>query len=168
MVKTKRLAFLALFLCISLVIHYFESLIPPLVPIAGVKMGLANCITLIVFKLFGRREAAAVHFMRIVIASLFFGGFSQFLYSICGGILAFSIMCVLINRVNSLWVLSAMGAVFHNIGQVAAAVFITKIGFFWWYLFPLTASAIISGVFVGLVSTFILKNKYILGYTKHI
>ena len=162
MLKTKQLVFLALFLCTSLVIHYFENLIPPIVPVAGVKLGLANCITLIVLKLYGRKKASIVLFLRIVISSLFFGGAMQFIYSLSGGILSFLVLCVLNKKVSSLSILSAFSAIFHNVGQLLVAIFITKIPLLWWYIFPLTASAIISGTFIGLVSGFVLKNKFVL------
>lgn len=162
MFKTKNLVFMAMFLCTSLVIHYFESLIPSLVPIAGIKLGLANCITLVVLKLYGRKSAALVLFLRIIIASLFFGGGMQFVYSLSGGILSFLVLCIIHEKVTSLAVLSAVSAVFHNAGQLLAAIFVTKISLLWWYAFPLTAAAIISGTFIGLVSGIILKNSYIL------
>lgn len=161
MVKTKRITHLAFFLCLSLVIHYFESLLPPVIPVAGIKMGLANCITLITLKLYGKKETAAVLFMRILIASLFFGGGMQFLYSFFGGLAAFLMLCLLDNKIKALYVLSAISAVFHNVGQVAVATALTKIPFLWWYLFPLTASAIISGAFTGIIANFILKNNHI-------
>ncbi len=166
MLKTKQLVFLALFLCTSLVICYFENLIPPIVPIAGVKLGLANCITLVVLKLYDAKKAASVLFLRIIIASLFFGGAVQFLYSLSGGILSFLVLCVLSKKISSLTTLSAFSAIFHNIGQLATAVFITRISFLWWYIFPLTASAIIGGTFTGLISGLVLKNNYILNLAK--
>ena len=161
MVKTKHITYLALLLCISLVIHYVESLMPPVIPAAGIKMGLANCITLITLKMFGKKQAFIVLFMRIIIASLFFGGAMQFVYSIAGGLLSFLVLSIFSSKIKALYVLSALSAIFHNVGQVAVAVFITKIPFLWWYLFPLTASAIISGAFIGILSNYILKNKYI-------
>ena len=43
----KKLTTLALFTTLSLGIYAVESAIPPLVPIPGIKLGLANIITLI-------------------------------------------------------------------------------------------------------------------------
>ncbi len=163
MVKTKQLTYLALLLCISLVIHYVESLMPPVIPAAGIKMGLANCITLIALKMFDKKQAFIVLFMRIIIASLFFGGAMQFVYSLAGGLFSFLVLSALSDKIKALYILSALSAVFHNVGQVCVAVFITKIPFLWWYLFPLTASAIISGAFVGMVSSYILKSKHTSG-----
>ena len=42
---TKRLAVLAMFTAIALTIFVAEAQIPPIVPIPGVKLGLANIVT---------------------------------------------------------------------------------------------------------------------------
>ena len=52
---TKRLAVLAMFTAIALTIFVAEAQIPPVVPIPGVKLGLANIVTLIAMALLGRR-----------------------------------------------------------------------------------------------------------------
>ena len=52
---TKRLAVLAMFTAIALTIFVAEAQIPPVVPIPGVKLGLANIVTLIAMALIGRR-----------------------------------------------------------------------------------------------------------------
>ncbi|MFQ9555109.1 MAG: Gx transporter family protein [Oscillospiraceae bacterium] len=53
----KRLAVLAMFTAIALTIFVAEAQIPPIVPIPGVKLGLANIVTLIAMALLGRRQA---------------------------------------------------------------------------------------------------------------
>jgi len=161
MVNVKKTVILSLFLCIALVTHFIESQLPPILPVPGIKMGLANCITLIVYLIYGRKEAALVLFLRILIASLFFGSGMQFIYSLSGGILSFIVILLLYKFKDSIWVLSALSAVSHNLGQIIAAVFITKIKYLWWYLFPLTFFGILSGVFTGIIAGIIVKNKYI-------
>ena len=44
--KTKQLSFDALLLAVSLIVFIIESYIPPLAPIPGIKLGLANTVTL--------------------------------------------------------------------------------------------------------------------------
>ena len=51
---TKRLAVLAMFTAIALTIFVAEAQIPPVVPIPGVKLGLANIVTLIAMAQIGR------------------------------------------------------------------------------------------------------------------
>ena len=46
--KTRKLTLLALLTAIALTIFMVEAQIPALVPIPGIKLGLANIITLVV------------------------------------------------------------------------------------------------------------------------
>ena len=50
--KTKKLVLMGLLTAIALTIFMIENAIPPLVPIPGVKLGLANIVT--VFAVFQR------------------------------------------------------------------------------------------------------------------
>ena len=95
---TKRLAVLAMFTAIALTIFVAEAQIPPVVPIPGVKLGLANIVTLIAMALLGRRQAGEILLVRIVLGSVFTGGVSAMLFSIAGGVLAYLVMCLTIRR----------------------------------------------------------------------
>ena len=46
--KVKHMTFLAMYTTIALTIFVVEAMLPPLAPIPGIKLGLANVITLIV------------------------------------------------------------------------------------------------------------------------
>ena len=94
--STRKITLLAVYTTIALTIFMIESAIPPLVPIPGVKLGLANIVTLFVIKRHGIRDAALVLFMRVVLASIFAGQIVSFTYSIAGGVLCLLVM-VLIN-----------------------------------------------------------------------
>lgn len=54
---TIRLTQLALLTTVALIIFVIEANIPPLTSVPGVKMGLANIVTLSVFYLYGRKDA---------------------------------------------------------------------------------------------------------------
>ena len=109
---TKRLAVLAMFTAIALTIFVAEAQIPPVVPIPGVKLGLANIVTLIAMALLGRRQAGEILLVRIVLGSVFTGGVSAMLFSIAGGVLAYLVMCLTIRRLPErlLWVVSVLAA----------------------------------------------------------
>lgn len=81
--KTIRLSALS---AIALTIFIIEIQIPPLVPIPGIKLGLANIITLIILSLYGIKEASAVLFIRIFLGSIFSGQMINLLYRLSGGI----------------------------------------------------------------------------------
>lgn len=158
MAKTKKLALMAMLTAASLIVFVIEAQIPAPVPVPGVKLGLANVITLVAMHLLGRREAGLILFVRIAMGSVFAGGVSGFIFSICGGVLAYAVMCLTVRAfpLKMLWVVSALGAVAHNIGQLIAAVAITKTAALLVYAPVLLASGIVTGVFTGLAATYLL------------
>ncbi len=158
MAKTKKLALMAMLTAASLIVFVIEAQIPAPVPVPGVKLGLANVITLVAMLLLGRREAGLILFVRIAMGSVFAGGVSGFIFSICGGVLAYAVMCLTVRAfpLKMLWVVSALGAVAHNIGQLIAAVAITKTAALLVYAPVLLASGIVTGAFTGLAATYLL------------
>lgn len=158
--KTKKLTLMAMLLAIALIIFTLEAQLPPLVPIPGVKIGLANIITLISIYLIGRKEAFAILILRIVLGSVFSGNGIGFIYSVSGALLAFAAMGVLsaFLKEDKIWVVSVFGAIAHNIGQIAAACFMVKSAQILWYLPLLTISAVITGMFTGIAAQIVLKR----------
>lgn len=160
MMNTRKLTLMAMLLGLSLSIFVIESQLPPLAPIPGIKLGLANIITLISLYALGRREAFTVFALRVVLGSVFAGNLVGFIYSACGGALSFAVMSLfmIFIKENSMWVTSVMGAVGHNAGQIAAAVIITKTVQIVWYLPVLMISAVLTGVFTGVLAQILLKR----------
>ena len=159
--NTKRLTTLALFTTISLAIYAVESAIPPLVPIPGMKLGLANIITLILLQHFSAKDAALVLFARMLLSTLLFGQVLSLLYSLAGGILSLVIMA-LINKLlqSKMTCLSgAMGGLFHNMGQLMIALALTSTPGVLAYLPFLILSGILTGLFTGLCAGF--AGKYL-------
>ena len=114
---------LSMFTTIALTIFVVESYLPPLAPIPGIKLGLANTITLIVLALWGWKEGMLVLFLRILLGSMLTGNVISCCFSLGGGILCFLVMSLLKTIVpqKMIWLLSVIGAVFHNIGQLLVA-----------------------------------------------
>lgn len=156
---TKQLVFMALLTALSLGIWVIEAQIPPIVPVPGVKLGLANIVTLAAMVLLGRREAGDILIARIILGSLFAGSFSAILFSLAGGALAWAVMALTLNAFNEkqLWIVSALGALGHNAGQLLAAVAVTKTPSLFWYGPALAASAVITGVFTGLAAMYLTR-----------
>ena len=88
----KKMTTLSMLTAVALTIFVIESYFPPLVPVSGVKMGLANVVTLLVLILYNRRYSFLVLILRIILASIFTGQAVNFLYSFAGGIACFLIM----------------------------------------------------------------------------
>ena len=163
--KVRKLCILALLAAIALSIWAAEALIPPLVPLPGIRLGLANIVILLTLYLFGRREAAAVLAVRLILGAALAGTVMSFLYSLAGGLLALGVMALLRPRGEEtrVWMLSAYAAVAHNLGQLLAARLIMGTPGLWWYLPALVLSGLVTGVFTGLCAQFALpllkKNK---------
>ena len=155
----RKIVFMALLTSISLVIWVIEAQIPAPVPVPGIKLGLASVITLTAMVLLGRKEALVILVMRVVLASLFAGSFSAILFSLAGGLLSWAVMALVLNRFprNLLWVVSVLGAIAHNAGQLLAAIFVTRTPSLLAYGPVLLAAAILTGVFTGAASQALTK-----------
>lgn len=158
--KTKKLTVLALLSAIALTIFVIEAQIPALVPIPGVKLGLANIVTVFTVFAFRGRDGAAVLFVRIFLGAVFAGNFSTIFYSAAGGALAImttmGLKRILTN--HQLWVAGALGAVAHSIGQMAMAVALTGTPGLLIYLPIMIVCSIITGLFTGLCAQFVLNR----------
>ncbi|MBQ2803667.1 MAG: Gx transporter family protein [Lachnospiraceae bacterium] len=154
--RTHKLTTLAMFTTLALIIFTIESVIPPLVPIPGIKLGLSNIITLIVLCNYSPKDTFLVLMMRILLSSFFFGQALSLLYSLSGGILCFFAMLVFyrILQGHYLFLISCLGAIFHNLGQLGIAYLVTEVPGVLAYLPFLLISGILTGLFTGLCATF--------------
>lgn len=159
--KTKKLTALSLLTAISLIIFTVEAQLPPIAPIPGIKMGLANVITLVTLIWFGRKDAFFVLMIRILLGSFFTGAVTSLMYSLAGGILCFIVMSVLIRLfdLKQLWVVSVFGALAHNIGQLIVASIVTATPQVILGYFPILAvSAVVTGAFTGVLAWLVVKR----------
>lgn len=159
MPKTKKLALMAVLTAIALTIFMLEAQLPAPVPIPGVKLGLANIVTLTAMLILGRREAGAILAARIVMGAVFAGNPSAMLYSAAGGVLAYAAMCLLVGVVpeKRLWAVSAVSAVAHNMGQLLACVLVVKTPGVFIYVPALIVSGVITGVFTGFGAMYLVR-----------
>ena len=156
--NTKKLCILALLSAIALSIWAAEGLIPPIVPLPGIRLGLANILLLLTLYLYGRRETALVLAVRLILGAAVAGTLLSFVYSLAGGILAFVVMAVLKPRVREtrVWALSAYAAAAHNLGQLLCARLLLGTPGIWWYFPALMLSGILTGLFTGFCARFAL------------
>lgn len=159
MYKTKKMIFLSFLTSMALVIYVLESQIPILFP--GIKLGLANIISLTALILIGWKEALIIMLLRTLLGSMFGGSMSAFMFSIAGGILSNIVMILLYKFFKnsiSLWTISICGAIFHNIGQLLVASFVIQDLRIYVYLPVLLISAIVTGYFIGLCTKFLITH----------
>lgn len=161
--NVKKLTALSLSVALAMILSFIESQIPPFVAIPGVKIGLANIVTVFLIYSYGWREAGCVSFIRVILSTLLFGSFVSLLYSVCGALLSFAVMLVL-KKTNLFSVIgvSVAGGVFHNAGQIVCACLIMENAAIASYLPFLIISGTIAGVAVGILSGILtqkLKTK---------
>ena len=161
--KAKRVAVCGLLTALALVLSLVERLFPlsAAVPVPGIKLGLANVVTLFALTRLGKRDAFAVLLVRVVLASVFMGSVTSFLFALFGGVLALAVMALLLpfeGRWFSIPGISAAGAAAHNIGQIGAAIAIYQVPQLIVYLPFLLVVGIIAGAFTGLAAQFLLAR----------
>lgn len=156
--SVRRLTILSVFTAAALLMHLIEGQLPQLLPVPGVKLGLANVVTIVVMCLMSRRDAAMVLFARILLGSLFSGRFLSLIYSLSGGTLSFA-LCAFILPIfgrRQIWALSVAGSLAHIIGQLCAAAAVTGILSVFTYLPVLILSALVSGLFTGICAQLVV------------
>ena len=158
--KAKRMARLGLLTGLALILFIVEAQIPPLVPIPGVKIGLANIVTVFTVFYFGVRDGILVLADRIFLGAVFAGNFSSILYSAAGGLFAIIVVIGLkfILQKNQVWIAGCLGAVAHGIGQMVVAVPVSGTPSVLIYLPVLILCGIITGTFTGLCAQVLLNR----------
>ena len=158
--NTRKLTTLGLLSAIALTIFMVEAQIPPIVPLPGVKVGLANIVTVFAVFVLGGKEGAAVLFTRVFLGAVFAGNFSTIFYSAAGGVCAIlvTIGAKGILTKKQLWVAGILGAIAHSIGQMAMAIVISGTPGLAVYLPIMIAISIITGAFTGLCAQFLVNR----------
>ena len=160
MSKAKQISLCAVLTALALALSYAERFIPLqlLVPLPGVKLGLANIVTLVALYLLRPRHGLMILISRCILGALFGGGISGLMFSLCGGVLALGVM-VLAWKLPflSIYGVSILGAAAHSIGQIAAAMVLLQSVYITAYLPYLLAVSIFTGFLTGSVSAGILR-----------
>ncbi len=157
--KARKLTELALLTAVALVIFVVELQIPNPFPIPGVKLGLANIITVFAVYHYRAREVFLIVFVRIFLGSIFSGNMLVLLYSMAGGLLCLVGMLLLKRLIPEkyIWICSVLGAVLHNIGQIAAACLIAGWGMMLYFPF-LLVSGCLAGAFTGVCTQLVVRK----------
>lgn len=156
----RKITLLGLLTAIALTIFMLEAQIPPVVPIPGAKLGLANIVTVFAVYALGAREGAAVLFCRVFLGAVFAGNFSTIFYSAAGGACAIAVTIGLkkLLKPTQLWVAGCLGAAAHAVGQMAAAVVIAATPGLLIYLPILIVLSMAAGLFTGLCAQFLVNH----------
>lgn len=158
--KPNKLTLLSLLTALALIIFIVELKLPDLIPIPGVKLGLANVITVYAVYRFSGKETLLLVVSRVVLGSLFGGNVSALIYSLAGALVCLAGMLLLRKLITPdyLWLCSVIGAVLHNTGQIAVAVMMMRSFAVLSYYPLLIISGCIAGLFTGICAQFVLKR----------
>ena len=159
-----KIALLGVLTAITIVVAIAESFIPS-IGIPGVKLGLANIVVLITLYELGIVEAVIVNLSRVLVVGLVRGTFLSmgFLMSLTGAVLSLEIMILfyLLIKKFSIIGVSVIGSIFHIFGQILIAMLFLGTAYILYYLPIIAISAIITGVFVGIVAMLIINTGII-------
>lgn len=157
--STKRITYTGMFVAIAMVFSYLESMIPVNIAVPGIKLGLANMVTIVVMYRLRISDAWIVSLVRVVLSSLLFGNMTVMVYSMAGAVLSLLVMTLC--RKKDLFGLlgtSILGGVSHNAGQIAMAALLMKSGNIMLYMPVLCISGSIAGVCIGLAGAVLVRK----------
>lgn len=158
MINSKKLTRTALLITMAVLLGYVESLFPPIVPVPGIKLGLANAVVLIVLYSDSAKSAWTVSILKVVLCSVLFGTATSFIYSLCGAVLSLSVMMLAKRaKIFSVPGISSTGGIFHNLGQLICAYFFVGKGAIF-YIPVLCVSGAVCGALTGVIVQLILKR----------
>ena len=166
--NTKKITLIGILGALTLALTAAENMLVLPIPIAGAKIGFANIAIMAALGLFQWPVALGLVLFKSLGTLLFFGGTTAFLYSLCGGMLAFG--CMLMahrsKRISMIGV-GVIGAAANSTGQTILACLILGNIHIINYLWVLLAISIITGIFTGLVSHYVTNSitSYVRGHS---
>lgn len=154
-----KAAYFGVYTALALIFSYVESLIPIPIRLPGAKLGLANLVIVVALYKMGTKEAYILSVVRVVLSGFLFGNLFSIMYSLAGGLLSLTVMIIL-KKTNSFSLLgvSAMGGVFHNVGQLVMASFVLESLSVWYYFPPLLMVGLATGILIGILAGEMLKR----------
>lgn len=158
--RTNKMVKISLLLAIALIINYLESLVPLPIPLPGVKIGLANCIGLVVLCLYTERDYILFNILKVFMVALLRSGFGSAFFIGLSGTLLSTLFTLLVYRFSkaSIYGLSVVGAVFHSLGQVLMVMLLYSNVYMINYLVILEITSIISGVITAFIASVTLQK----------
>ena len=144
---------------LAIIFGYVEMLLPVFFVVPGMKLGLANLVTVFVLYRYRAKEAAVISLIRIVVIGFLFANLFSILYSLAGA--ALSLLCMTAaRRFSGLSIVgvSILGGVTHNLGQLIVAALVVENGNVFYYFPALLISGLVPGALIGIVTGEILKR----------
>lgn len=150
--KNKRYAIIIILVTNAILISLLESVIPIPIPVPGVKLGLANIITLIAIVFLPLKDVLLIVTIRCFVVALLTRGIMMLAFSLSGGIISALIMALLYKKLSGVFSIkgiSIVGAIFHNTMQITVASLLLGEIVILYYLPILLVSAVVTGLITG-------------------
>ena len=157
----KKLTRSAVLVAVALALSVAEALVPLtiLFPLPGLRLGLANLVTVYALACLGTGEAVMILMVRCFLGALMGGNLSSLAFSLTGGLLAFAVEAILIHcRPLSIFGICIAGAAGHNTGQIMASIVMMRTPATLVYLPPLLLASLMTGAFTGWVNALLIKR----------
>lgn len=159
MSRGRAAALRGVLIALAMILSYIESFIPIGIAIPGVKLGLANIVTIYALERLGTRDALVISLLRVFLSAMLFGNPAMMVYGLAGAVFSILMMSLVkklpfFGRIG----ISVTGAVSHNLAQCTAAALLLRNAKVFHYLPVLLISGIIAGIVIGTISAVILKS----------
>ena len=124
---TQRIAYCAMMIALAMIFSYVEALIPFNFGVPGMKLGIANLVTVAGLYFLPTADVFVISLVRIVLVGSLFGNGMSIIYSLAGGILSLIVM-VLLKKIPGFSIIgvSIAGGISHNIGQLIVAAIVVQ------------------------------------------
>lgn len=149
----RKTAYLGVMLALALICSYVEVLIPVPIGIPGIKLGLANIVTVFAMYSLGMKDAFLISVMRVTISGFMFGNVVAIAYAMTGAMFSLAIM-YLLKKTDKLSCISVSiaGGIAHNMGQMLIAAILVDNYYVLYYVPVLMIAGFITGACIGVVS----------------
>lgn len=157
--KTRRIALSGLLVALMLVLGYVESLLPVAAGIPGIKLGLSNGVLIFAVYMLGIPTAFVLMVLKVLLSGLMFGGVSAMMYAFAGGLVSMIFMALL-SRIKGVHVVvvSMVGGLMHNVGQVGLAMVMLKTPKLMYYMAILMMVGLACGALTGVCASSVMKH----------
>lgn len=157
--KARFVALCGMMTALAFLFSYVETLIPINLGAPGIKLGLANLVTMVSFYLLGTPAAVVITLVRVILTGFTFGNMSMMMYSLAGSCVSLILM-ILVRQKN--WFspvgVSILGGVGHNVGQLAVAAAVLESRTLFYYVPVLLIAGMAAGAVIGILCGRMVKR----------
>jgi heptaprenyl diphosphate synthase len=155
----RLVALCGVFIALAMILSYLESLIPISAAVPGIKLGLANLVTIVSLKKLGIKPTIIISVGRIILSGFLFSNLTVIIYSLAGAALSILVMVAVSHiRVFTVTGVSICGAVAHNLGQLIVAAIVLENVRIMYYIAVLGLSGAVFGALIGVLAGYIIRS----------